>query len=91
MLRLCEFYPGICLTTEEKARKNLSQGKMKNVAEPGRPQMTIWRMCNACWMPKATDAHSECVTLVAFPLQQWLYERRTMLRYTYSTLPVSLL
>ena len=25
MLRLCELYPGICLTTEEKARKNLSQ------------------------------------------------------------------
>ena len=24
---LCEFYPAICLTTEEKARKNLSQGK----------------------------------------------------------------
>jgi hypothetical protein len=24
--RLCELYPGICLTTEEKARKNLSQG-----------------------------------------------------------------
>jgi len=24
--RLCEFYPGICLTTGEKARKNLSQG-----------------------------------------------------------------
>jgi len=24
---LCEFYPGICLTTEEKAWKNLSQGK----------------------------------------------------------------
>jgi len=30
--RLCEFYPGICLTTEEKARKNLSQGK-KNVSQ----------------------------------------------------------
>ena len=26
MPRLCEFYPGICLTIEEKARKNLSQG-----------------------------------------------------------------
>jgi hypothetical protein len=25
--RLYEFYPGICLTTEEKACKNLSQGK----------------------------------------------------------------
>ena len=24
--RLGELYPGICLTTEEKARKNLSQG-----------------------------------------------------------------
>ena len=23
--RLCEFYPGICLTTEEKTRKNFSQ------------------------------------------------------------------
>ena len=26
MPRLCELYPGICLATEEKARKNLSQG-----------------------------------------------------------------
>jgi hypothetical protein len=25
--RLCEFYPDICLTTKEKALKNLSQGK----------------------------------------------------------------
>ena len=24
MSRLCEFYPGICLTTDEKAQKNLS-------------------------------------------------------------------
>jgi hypothetical protein len=24
--RLCELYPGICLTTEEKARENLSYG-----------------------------------------------------------------
>jgi len=24
--RLCGFYPGSCFTTEEKARKNLSQG-----------------------------------------------------------------
>ena len=32
MPRLCEFYDGICLTTEEKARKNLSQGK-KNLSQ----------------------------------------------------------
>jgi len=27
--RLCGFYPGICLTTEEKVRKNLSQGSRR--------------------------------------------------------------
>jgi hypothetical protein len=27
--RLCELYPGICLTTEEKAQKNLSQGNQR--------------------------------------------------------------
>ena len=30
--RRCEFYPGICLTTEEKSRMNLSQGK-KNFSQ----------------------------------------------------------
>ena len=29
---LCELYPGICPTTEKKARKNLSQGK-KNLSQ----------------------------------------------------------
>ena len=29
---LCEFYLGICLTNEEKARKNLSQGE-KNLSQ----------------------------------------------------------
>jgi hypothetical protein len=27
--RLCGFYPGICLTTEENARKNISQGSRR--------------------------------------------------------------
>jgi hypothetical protein len=30
--RLCEFYPGICLTTEEKTWKTLSRGK-KNLRQ----------------------------------------------------------
>ena len=45
--------------------------------------MTIWRMRIACWITKATDTHSEHVVLTTFPLQQWLYERASMLRYTY--------
>jgi len=31
----------------------------KNIAEPGRPQMTVWRMRIACWIPKVTNTHSE--------------------------------
>ena len=27
--RFCDLYPDICLTTEEKARKNLSQGRRR--------------------------------------------------------------
>jgi len=29
----------------------------KNIVEPGRPQMTIWRTRIACWIPKATNTH----------------------------------
>jgi len=29
VLRLCELYPDICLTTDEKARKTLSQGSRR--------------------------------------------------------------
>jgi hypothetical protein len=38
------------------------------IVEPDRPQMTIWLMRIACGIPKATNTHSECVTLFAFPL-----------------------
>jgi len=46
--------------------------------------MTIWRMRTACWIPKATETHSEYVILEAFPGQQWLRERALVLRYTYT-------
>jgi hypothetical protein len=45
--------------------------------------MTIRRMRFACWIPKATDTHSEYVILNAFPLQQWLHESASMLRHSY--------
>jgi hypothetical protein len=55
----------------------------KKFVERGRPQMTIWRMRTECRKTKATNTHSEYKTLIAFPLQQWLYDRASMLRYTY--------
>jgi hypothetical protein len=37
----------------------------------------------ACWIPKATNTHSDYVTCIAFSLQQWLHKRASLLRYTY--------
>ena len=34
----------------------------RNMAEFDRPQVTIWRKRIACWIPKATNAHSDHVT-----------------------------
>ena len=38
----------------------------KNIVEPDRSQMTIWRTRIACWVPKATNTHSEYVILFCF-------------------------
>ena len=46
--------------------------------EWGRPQMIIWRVRIACWIPKATNAHSGCVILIVFGLQQWLHKRASI-------------
>jgi len=51
--------------------------------EPSMPQITIRRMRIACWIPKATNTHSEHVLLTACPLQQRLHELALMLRYMY--------
>ena len=45
--------------------------------------MTIWRIRIACWIPKATNTHSQYVILIVRTLQQWLYEHAAMLCYTY--------
>jgi len=54
----------------------------KNILETDRPQMTIWCMRIACRIPKAINTDSEYVILIAFSLQQWLYERASVLCYT---------
>jgi len=35
----------------------------KNIVERGMPQMTIWRMRIACWIPKATNTYTHFVQL----------------------------
>jgi len=39
------------------------------------PQMTVWRIRIACWIPKSTITHSQYVILTAFSWQKWLQER----------------
>ena len=59
--------------------------------KPDRPQMTIWRMRIAFWVTKTTNRHSEYVIPIAFPLQQLLYERASLLRLIYFSCFVYLL
>jgi hypothetical protein len=43
----------------------------------------IWRMHFACWITKVTDTHSEYVIVIAVPLQEWLHEGTSLLRYIF--------
>jgi hypothetical protein len=58
----------------------------KNTAEPGRSQMTVRRMRFALWTPEFKNTVSEYVTFISLPLQQWLHERASLLRYTVTVL-----
>jgi hypothetical protein len=40
--------------------------------------------------PKATNTHSQYVILIAFPLEQWLQEGASMLRYKHTASLVNL-
>ena len=62
--------------------------KKNNMEKYGRARQAtddniIPRMRCACWIPNATNTHSEYVLLLVFPLQQWLHERASVLGYTY--------
>ena len=58
---------------------------MEKYCTPGQAtdDTMIGRMRFVFWLTKAKDTHSEYVILIAFPLQQWLHEDATTLRYMY--------
>jgi len=60
--------------------------KWKNIVQQDRPRTTIWCMRIACCITKATNTHSVYVTIIAFPLQQWL--RYTPQCYVIRTFPI---
>jgi len=71
----------LCSITFFFENRTIFEIMLKNVVEPDRPQMTMWRI--ACWIPLATNTYSAYVILIAFPQQQWLHERASMLRCAY--------
>jgi len=72
-----------CSVTPPPEHRAVCELMCKNIVQLNSLHMTIRRMRIACWIPRATDRHSEYVMLVAFPLQQRLDERASLLRYTY--------
>jgi hypothetical protein len=54
----------------------------KNIVQPDRPQMTIWRMRVACWIINAKKIPN--IVLIAFPLEKKIIA----LNYTSITLYV---
>ena len=56
----------------------------KNILDSYRPQITKWRTRFVFWIHKATNIHSEYGIILAFPLQQLLHERASLLRYSYT-------
>jgi hypothetical protein len=49
----------------------------------------IRRMRFACWITKATNSRSQYVILIAFPRQQWLRERKSILCSTHTAFRVN--
>ena len=52
------------------------------LSQTGHRRQYLGRMRIACCIPNATDTQSQYVILTAFPVQQWLHKRASVLRYT---------
>ena len=64
--------------------RTFSKIMWKSFVEQSRSEMIIWRIRILFRILKATHSHTGCVIFIASPLQQWLHERTSKLRYTYT-------
>jgi len=56
---------------------------VKNFVEPCRPKIIMWYMRISCWIPKATEAHSEYVTLITLYCNNGLSTRLNVTLYAH--------
>ena len=65
--RGCIEYQNTCsITFFSSKNRAVYEIMWKRFVEPDGPQMPIWRMSIAYWIPKATNTDSEFVALIAF-------------------------
>jgi hypothetical protein len=83
-----KFKTHLCLVTFFFEIRAFYEIMWKNIVED-RPQMTIWCMVIARWIPKTINSHPEYVILIVVLLQQWLNDSASMLHH--STLSVLLI
>jgi hypothetical protein len=80
----------LCSVTFFPENRAIYEAMCKYCVYPDRPQMTIWITYIARRITNATNTPSELVILIAFPLQQWLHERASILSYMYIACLVNL-
>ena len=68
----------LCSLSPPPENRAVYETMRKNIAEQVRPQMTIWRMRIAYWIPKAKNTLSEYVIFISSPLQQSFHEHSSI-------------
>ena len=61
-----EFF--VFVSPPQKKKCAVYEMMWKNVVELDRPQITVWHMCIACWISKATNTSFEYVILFCFSM-----------------------
>jgi len=79
----------LCLITFLSENRAVYEIMWKYIVERGRPTITTWHTrIHVGYLRLNTHTHTHththlgCVTLIAFPPQQWVHEPALVLRYT---------
>jgi hypothetical protein len=83
--RSCREYPNTHFTFSNRfffENRAVCEVMWTNIVEPGRPQMAVWRMRIACWIPKAAGTHSEYEYLLFFHRNKDCTKAPQLFRYT---------
>jgi hypothetical protein len=64
----------LCSVSKKPRKSRRLWRNIENMVQSGRPQITIWRLCTACWITKTVDTHSEYVIHNCISKAKWIWE-----------------